>query len=149
MNIHTFLIPCLVALAMALAVGGCNTDYHFQYTPHLDPDFAEPADEMSSQWFDIERYKEHTFPFTSFFEMPTLNELKYGNYFLAPVERGWSWWNLCPFFVIPIPFCPCERMVWERGNYRFEAVVTYPMFLGFNAHVWYWEITEIERGLSG
>ena len=39
----------------------------------------------------------------------------------------------CPFFLVP-PLCPCKRMVWERGKYRFDVVVAYPiLFLASDA----------------
>ena len=89
-----------------------------------------------------------TFPFFAFHEMPPMNELLWGDRFYAPKEKGWSAWNICPFFLIP-PICPCKEMVWERGNYRFRTVVAYPLIYGFLPHLWYWDVEEIQPGLNG
>ena len=78
-------------------------------------------------------------PFLAYLEMPPVNELKYGCYFGAPVDEAFSWWNLCPFFALP-PFFPCKTLVWERGDYRFRAQVTYPMIYGFRPYLWYWTV---------
>lgn len=144
MKMTDSLLLILACALTGLLLPACNTDYHFLYTPHLDRDFYESPEEMERLWFDINRYREVTFPFTAFFEMPSLKELKYGNYFIGPVERRWSWWNLCPFFAV-IPLCPCERMIWEWGNYRFDAVIAYPMVFWYSPHLWYWEVEELER----
>lgn len=136
----------LLILSLAMLPGAlpaCNTDMHFMSTPYLDKDFEIAPLEMSRVFYDIDRYKEVTNPFFAYFEMPPIEELKYGCYFGAPVDREWCWWNFCPFFCFPIPFYPCKTLIWERGNYRFKAVVTYPMFLGYLPHLWYWEVEPI------
>jgi len=137
-----------LASALLVVFSSCNTDYHFMSTPFLDEDFDLPSDEMRRIFWDVNRYEERTFPFTAFFEMPPLNELQWGNRFYAPKEKSWSAWNLCPFFLLP-PLCPCKDMVWERGNYRFKAVVAYPILYGFLPHLWYWDVEEIQPGLNG
>lgn len=142
----TFIVIAALALLLASCTAGTHfsTGYHFMYTPQLDRDFHHPPDEFSRIFWDIDRYQEITFPFFAFHEMASLAELKYGNYFGPPIEKRWSVWNLCPLFMFP-PICPCKEMVWERGNYRFEAVVAYPLIYKFVPHVWYWKVEEIER----
>ena len=46
---------------------GCNTDVHFTSTPYLEEDFLLSPDDLSRSFYDIDRYKEVTFPFLAFF----------------------------------------------------------------------------------
>jgi hypothetical protein len=143
MMIAQIRLPALAIFsACLLGLLGCNTSAHFTSTPYLDSDFDLPPHEISRLFFDVERYSQVTFPFLTFMEMPPLKELKYGCYYGPPQKDRLSWWNLCPFFLVP-PICPCRAMVWERGNYRFSVVVAYPALFLFKAHVWYWDVEEI------
>jgi len=133
------------ALLAVLAAGGCNTDVHFCSMPYLDRDLKLTPDELKRKFTDVERYEEVTCPFLAYQEMPPVNELKYACYFGAPAEEGFSWWNLCPLMAVP-PFFPCKTVVWERGDYRIRAQVTYPMIFGFKPHLWYWKVDWIPPG---
>jgi hypothetical protein len=142
-------LPALAAaLACILLFPACHTRAHLISAPILDRDLQITPDEMSRTFFDLDRYKEITFPFFAFFEMPTVRELEDTCYFGPPVSKSFSWWNFCPFFAFPLPFCPCKNMVWERGDYRIEAVVAYPFIFGFLPHIWYWDVEWIPPGYN-
>ena len=91
----------LAAALVLLLLPSCITSNHLIATPHLEKDFTLPSSEMSRIFWDVDRYEQVTFPFLAFFEMPPLSEVKYGNRFGYPDEKRLSWWNLCPFFMVP------------------------------------------------
>jgi hypothetical protein len=105
-------------------------------------------DEMSKAFVDMDRYKEITFPFFSFYEMPPVSEFEIECFFGPPVSKSFSLWNFCPFFALPLPLLICKNMTWERGDYRIDAVVAYPMLFAYLPHIWYWDVEWIPPGYN-
>lgn len=138
------LCVCLVlGLVLLGLLPGCHTEAHLIYTPTQEKDLILSEEELTLKFLDIDRYKEGGFPFFSFYKMPPVNELKYACNFFHCDERSLSWWNLCPFFVFPLPLFPVEHRMWERGEFRFNVTVSRPFLFGWKPHIWYWEIEPI------
>jgi len=144
MSVRICLFLTLGLSALLIVLPGCHSRAHLMHTPTLEEDLKLQQDELSSKFFDIDRYKSKPFPFFSFYNMPHVYDLKYGCYFGAAESKSFSLWNFCPFFALPLPLCPVKNITWEKGYYRFNVTVMYPLIYAFEPHIWYWEVEEID-----
>jgi hypothetical protein len=133
----------MMGAALQFILPGCSMDAHLTSSPSLDEDFLLPPDEMRRRFYDLDRYEERTVPVFAMDEMPPQIDLQRGRFMGPPESNNWSFWNLCPFFMYPIPLCPVKTKVWVRGHYEFEVKIAYPMFYRFKPSVWYWDVVEM------